>query len=110
MYEVKMNQRTVLDREIRTWSRDVYNCNILEVEAGTNGPRGGNSSYGCRCYLRIEDVASSNIVCKPLSDGGFELMTGGDTELDTLIEALKFAVNVLEDERRECSQYGNYEV
>lgn len=36
MYEIRENRRRLKDgTEITTYSRDIYSCNILEVEAGS---------------------------------------------------------------------------
>ena len=102
MYEViESTRRTPEGREIRTFIRDVVSCNILEVEAGTTGYKGGDSAYGCATYFRIQDEACTDITVNPLGyrgDEGFEVVLGGDTELSTIITALKFIVKVLEEE------------
>lgn len=74
---------------------------MLQVEAGSTGKCGGDSGYGCRTYFRIEDVASTDMKINKISDrygfvSGFEVILGGDSELDSIIEALKFIVDVLE--------------
>ena len=58
MYEIKGNRRRLKDgTEISTYTRDVVSCNILEVEAGTTGYRGGDTGHGGRTYFRIKDIA-----------------------------------------------------
>ena len=55
MYEIKENRRRLKDgTEISTYTRDVVSCNILEVEAGTTGYRGGDTGHGGRTYFRIK--------------------------------------------------------
>lgn len=89
------------DVGIKTYCGEEVSANILEVEAGTTGYKGGDSGNGCRAYFRIENLASSdlrvNAYEKDFGSMGVEVTTGGDTELYTLIEALKFIVNVLEN-------------
>lgn len=47
MYEITARQKKLGDgTEITTYSRDIYDCNILSVEAGTTGYRGGDSGHG----------------------------------------------------------------
>ena len=55
MYEIKENRRRLKDgTEISTYTRDVVSCNILEVEAGTTGYRGGDTGHGGRsCWVVI---------------------------------------------------------
>lgn len=54
MYEIKKNSRTLEDgTKITTYSREIESCNILEVEAGTTGYRGGDTSRSSsRCQSR----------------------------------------------------------
>ena len=102
MYEIRERFRTFPDgTEITTYTREVISANILEVEAGTTGLMGGNSSHGGRTYFRVEDMASTDMEIRSygrkFNGNGFEVILGGDTELDTIIEALKFIVQALED-------------
>lgn len=106
MYEVKENSRILKDgTEITTYSRDVVSCNILEVEAGTTGYRGGDTGHGGRTYFRIQDAAGTDIEIHSYTtrygSNGFEVCLGGDCELETMIRALKFITKVLEEESKE---------
>ena len=107
MYEVKENSRILKDgTEITTYSRDVVSCNILEVEAGTTGYRGGDTGHGGRTYFSIKDAACTDMDVRVMRDRfgdctGFEVCLGGDCELETMIRALKFITKVLEDESKE---------
>jgi hypothetical protein len=77
MYEVKENRRTLGDgTEITTYTRDVVSCNILEVEAGTNGYQGGDSGHGSRTYFRIKDEGLHGYEYPTRSDryGGSEVL------------------------------------
>ena len=100
-YPATQHVRELDGHKVITWSRDVTNANILEVEVGTNGYQGGDSGHGCRTYLRFEDEGGTVMQCRTLKDqfgydSGFELILGGDCELETTIEALKWMVSVLE--------------
>ena len=49
MYEIKENRRELFDgTEITTYTRDVVSANILQVEAGTTGYKGGDTGHGGR--------------------------------------------------------------
>ena len=49
MFEIRENRRVLPDgTEITTYSRDILSANILEVEAGTTGYKGGDSGHGGR--------------------------------------------------------------
>lgn len=74
------------------------------MEAGTTGYKGGDSGHGGRTYFRIADAAGTDIQVNPFghyADEGFEVVLGGDCELETIIRALKFITKVLEEEARE---------
>lgn len=106
MYEVKENSRILKDgTKITTYSRDIVSCNILEVEAGTTGYRGGDTGHGGRTYFRIQDTACTDMEIHSYTtrcgSNGFEVCLGGDCELETMIRALKFITKVLEDESKE---------
>lgn len=106
MYEIKENRRTLHDgTEITTYTRDVVSANILQVEAGTTGYKGGDTGHGGSTYFRIQDEGSTDIDVKPIITrygcDGFEVTLGGDCELETMIRALKFITKVLEDESEE---------
>ena len=92
--------RYIDQSKVTTWTRKIVNCNILEVEAGTNGHKGGDSSYGSRTYLRIRDLGSTDIRCNVENDNfgcdSIEIILGGDTELETMKEALRWMLSVLE--------------
>lgn len=105
MFEIKESQRVLPDgTEITTYSREITSANILEIEAGTTGYMGGDSGHGGRTYFRIEDTGGTDIQVHPIgryADEGFEVILGGDCELETIIQALKFIVQVLEEESQE---------
>ncbi len=106
MYEVICGEREVGGVTIDTFKRMVCSANLLEVEAGTNGYQGGDTSSGCRTYFRIQDMGSTDIQVRVTHDcsgeeDGVVVALGGDCELTTIIEALKFIVKVLDEQRRE---------
>ena len=105
MYAIEEKQRVLPDGiEITTYSREIDNANILSVEAGTTGYEGGDSGHGGRTYFKIEDLGGTDIEVHPIGEDGlegFEVFLGGDSELNTIIDALKFIVEVLEDQKGE---------
>lgn len=81
---------------------EIVSANIIEVKAGTNGFCGGDSGHGSRTYFSIADLGSTDITVNQLKVGrcgnvGFEVILGGDCELSTIIEALKFITETLEE-------------
>ena len=106
MFEIKEKQRVLPDgTELTTFERDIYSCNILSVEAGTTGYMGGDSGHGGRTYFRIKDEGSTDIkahVSKDkLGQEIVEVILGGDTELETIITAIRFIAKVLEDQKND---------
>ena len=107
MYEINERSRVLGDgTEITTYGREVVSANILDVEAGTTGYMGGDSGHGGRTYFRISDAACTDMDVHVLSGRygdatGFEVVLGGDCELETMIRALRFIARVLADESKE---------
>lgn len=99
-YPAKKRIRAIDRSKVTTWSREIVNCNILEVEAGTNGYQGGDSGHGSRTYLRLKDLGSTDIRCNVEADqfgcDSVEIILGGDAELETMKEALRWMLSVLE--------------
>ena len=94
---------TIDNIQIETESKELVNANILEVEVGTTGYRGGDSGHGGRTYIKLQDHSSTDIRVRVncgewhslMSEGPLEIALGGDAELDTFIDALEFAVKTL---------------
>ena len=109
MFEVKEDSVVLNDgTHLRTFTREITDANILEVEAGTTGYKGGDSGHGGRTYFRIKDLASTDMRVKTVADcfghtDELEVVLGGDTELSTIIKALKFITRVLEEESKEVA-------
>ena len=108
MFEIKSKVVNIEGHPVELFKREVLSCNVLEVTAGTNGFQGGDSGHGSRTFFRIRDLGGTDIETKVLKDErgydvGFQVVLGGDCELDTFVKALKFAVKVLEDQIKEVS-------
>ena len=106
MFAISEDMRLINGVEVPTFTREITSCNILEVEAGTNGYQGGDTGHGSRTYIRIQDMGGTDITVHPTHDymgntDGVVIALGGDAELTTILEALKFIEKVLDDQRRE---------
>ena len=77
----------------------MYDCNILRVAAGTTGACGGDSGHGGRTRIEIEDLGGTDIEFE-IEPGKRQvnIILGGDSELGTIIEGLRFVVETLEAE------------
>jgi len=89
--------------EVQTVKREFTSANIIEVEVGTTGYCGGDSGHGGRTYFRIEDLSSTDMAVKVSGTscgetGKVEIMFGGDSELETFIDALEFAAETLREQ------------
>lgn len=107
MYEIASRIRRVNGVDVETWEREIIDANILSVEAGTNGYQGGDTGHGSRTYIRISDEGSTDISAQVLKNqygdtSGIEIALGGDAELSTIIEALRFILKALEDGREDA--------
>jgi hypothetical protein len=86
--------------------KEIVNANILLIEAGTNGPQGGDHGHGGRTYLKLSDGSGTSWKVRVKEQDGkeqeiespsyIEILLGGDSELDTFLRGLKFAVETLE--------------
>ena len=87
---------------VTTWTRDISDFNFLEVEAGTNGYKGGDTGHGSRTFLRIANQGGTDMRVRingrelnwDVDDIAITL--GGDAELSTIKEALKWMISILE--------------
>ena len=96
------NKRTriVIGCPVETETREFVSANILEVEVGTTGHCGGDTGHGCRTFFRLKNLSSTDMrvdVVEDIDDTTDEVSIsfGGDTELDTFLDALTFAVEKL---------------
>lgn len=89
-------------------SKEIMNFNILKVKVESTGLRGGDSGHGGRTVFRLEDDASTcwNLRYEESFPGmteirhveqpsAVEIELQGDSELETFIQALEFAVEEL---------------
>lgn len=92
--------------EIQTAYKLIGGTSQLHVEAGTNGPKGGDSGHGSRTVVRIADAGGTDWTVTVVGDQGdedgvfdspsaVEITLGGDAELCTMIQALEFALAAL---------------
>jgi len=81
-------------------TRTFDGLNVLRVEVGSNCPRGGDSGHGGRTVLRFINEASTDMRIRvddeaSVNADSIELIFGGDSEHQSVIEALEFAVTTL---------------
>ena len=75
--------------------------NTLGVTVATNGYQGGDSGHGGRTYICFEDLCSTDIEAAVTygqdTNAKVEILLGGDSELDSMIDALRWAADNLEE-------------
>ena len=117
---VKKGKKSIDGNVINTLTKEIDGANILSITVGTNGEKGGDSGHGCRTYIKLKNICSTDITIKPIlndsyrrydnkddiesiqeNSNGVEIILGGDSELGTIIEALDFAVETLKSQSNE---------
>lgn len=91
--------------EIETFYKLIGGLNQLGIKAGTNAPQGGDSGAGGRTFIQISEQGGTvwdvSVVDEHgkehffSSPGEISITLGGDSELETTISALEFALMVL---------------
>lgn len=97
MYEATKGYRLVNGEKVETWKEEFVHANVLEVEVGTTGFKGGDTGHGGRTYFRLKDVGNTDIMVS-CNNGEVEIELGGDAELQTFIQSLEFTLNVLKNQ------------
>jgi len=88
----------------KTYTREFSSANILSIEVGTNTPCGGDAGHGGVTILKLRDETNTcwNLKCDDHETDQPKEITielRGDTEAETFIKALEFAVSVLKAQR-----------
>ena len=98
-----------------TFKKQLTSANILLVEAGTNTPQGGDASHGGRTVLQLIDEGSTHWSVSidgqpPQTLGTLRVELGGDTEADTFMRALQWALQVYRFQRSQGAELvGHFE-
>lgn len=91
----------VIDGErIPVYSKQIALACLVDVTAGTNGFRGGDSGHGCRTYIRVADAGGTDVIRAAVnsgkaSNGALELVLGGDDELRAVIKTCEYIARIL---------------
>lgn len=105
--------------KVDTYKEEIVNCNILEVEVGTTGHKGGDTGHGGRTYFKLSNLASTDMRCSIIGYtpnkgrtnisvdevDDIELSFGGDSELDTFCKALQIGYEVLSKHAHPMGSY-----
>ena len=89
--------------EPQTLAKTFTLYNILGVKAGTNTPMGGDAGHGGETVLLLVDGGGTcwevTVDGKTLKPERLEIRLYGDSEGETFVKALDFAVKVLKLQR-----------
>lgn len=90
---------------ITTYRKEFQQQNCLTAEAGSNCSKGGDAGHGGRTILRLKDNGGTALKISVKDEHGrshtfdqasaIELVFGGDSEHDTVMDALEFMLGVL---------------
>lgn len=110
MEYINAARRIVDGKIVETLVADAVSANILEIEIGTNGYKGGDSGHGGRTFFRLKNEACTDISIHKIDDDEVTIELGGDTELATFIECLEFALKTLKEQTKKNESGISYEV
>jgi hypothetical protein len=88
-----MNNRIEVPIKI---NKEFTSCNILGLELTHNGMQGGDEGHGGFVNIKLKDLASTSMLVNGERVEEIELEFRGDTERDTLVDALKAIIEELE--------------
>ena len=101
------NTRKVYGKNVNTtWEEfrdDIHSNSIIGIEVGTTGY---GSSRGSKTYFRLDDLWHSKMEIYEVekNHSNVTIKLDGDSELENFLEALKFAVNILEKQIKKKSK------
>lgn len=104
---MSLTKAQAIQSGVQMEKHEVVDACIVGVEAGTNTPRGGDSSHGGRTVLELQNIAAVAWTVSVEVDARTQpsifvcpdrvtLVFGGDAEARGLVEALRFAAETLE--------------
>jgi len=85
--------------EVKTYKREIIDFDLLEVETGTNTPRGGDAGHGGVTTFRI--ATDGEYALRVDQDGErkcqeIQLTMAGDAACRAFVRALRVATEILE--------------
>lgn len=87
---------TVHNKQIAAVTRELVSANTLRVTVGTNCPKGRDSEPDSRTVLVLEADTGADLTFEASERSKkVSLVFDGDTECDSLIDALEFAAATL---------------
>src|SRR4051794_14876147 len=96
---------------------EAFEANQLSIEVGSNCPQGGDAGHGGRTVLKLKDEGNTNFRVHIRGHDGSEgevqdcsevtLIFSGDSERQTLLACLEYAVKVLKEPSTASGEYRN---
>ena len=75
-------------------------CNILGCEVYHNGYQGGDAGHGGYVTIHFKNIAGTAMMLNGKDVNEFEFTFQGDSERDTLIQALEYVLTELKKDQR----------
>lgn len=89
-------------------AKQFLSCNELVCRVGTNCPCGGDTGHGGRTVFELHDLAGSDmgieIVPNEHGADGVRIVLGGDSEVETFVQALTWAAETLRKQLQRNAQ------
>lgn len=92
---ITSGRRSIDQKSFVTKILQIGENSLIEVETGTTGYH----DTGAKTYIHIKNISNTHIELEGFGkkgNGGFKVIFRGDSELENIIEALKFITESLE--------------
>jgi hypothetical protein len=76
-----------------------YSANILTVKVSDTGYQGGDAGHGCKVTLHLKDEGGTCMYVNGMRADDVTIEMRGDTERETFLQALVFAVESIKLQR-----------
>ncbi len=80
--------------------KEFEGCNILGCEVYHNGYQGGDAGHGGYVTIHFKDICGTSMMLNGKDVKEFKFTFQGDSERDTLIDALEYVLNELKKDQR----------
>ncbi|MBQ9664266.1 MAG: hypothetical protein IJV40_14060 [Oscillospiraceae bacterium] len=107
MYCIDSGFKDINGGHVNTFIRGIAGRSaLLEVEAGTNGYKGGNRQKGSRTYFRLTALNNTDFYARVHNNSrgqpdAVEICFCGDEGIDVFLRALDFARSAISDQARD---------
>jgi len=93
----------IYDIKNDSYRTTIESANLLGIEVSTTGHMGGDAGHGGKTEIKIIDEGGTCCEFESYKENGcngLKMIFQGDSELDTITEAMEFIVKILKKHRR----------